>query len=244
MEIKLREVTKKFDKALALDKVSLTFGPGQIVAVVGLNGAGKTTLLRCLATIAGVSDGEIWFDGERLTRARLDLRKRFHFLPDFPFLFHGYSVVRNIGIMLNLYGRDVPGIEDLVMELLEELDLVPLVAHPVQGLSRGQSYKTALAGLIATDPELWLLDEPFASGMDPQGIRVFKERARAAAASGRTVIYSTQLLDMAEIFSDQICVLHEGQVRLHDSSAMVRSSELGAEQQLGTLFRKLREEKS
>ena len=63
------------------------------------------------------------------------------------------------------------------------------------------------------DPELWLLDEPFASGMDPQGIGVFREAAREAAGRGRTILYTTQIVDVVQRFSDRVCVLHEGEVR-------------------------------
>lgn len=79
-----------------------------------------------------------------------------------------------------------------------------------------------------------MLDEPFASGMDPNGILALKERAREAAARGRTVLYTTQILDVAEGFSDRVCILNKGEVYAYDSVAR-----LGA---LESIFRKLREE--
>jgi len=83
-------------------------------------------------------------------------------------------------------------------------------------LSRGQAYKAALAALLAVDAELLLLDEPFASGMDPNGITFLKREApRAAAARGNTVVYSTQILDIAETLSDRLLIIELGQVRYY-----------------------------
>jgi ABC-type multidrug transport system ATPase subunit len=86
---------------------------------------------------------------------------------------------------------------------------------PLGSMSRGQLYKAGLAGLLVVDPELWILDEPLASGMDPMGIAFFKREAKAAAQRGRTVVYTTQILEIAEKFSDRICVLDHGGLRLN-----------------------------
>ena len=82
----------------------------------------------------------------------------------------------------------------------------------MSSLSRGQQYKTALTAMIALDRELWLLDEPFASGMDPLGINAFKRHARHASKRGKTIVYTTQILEIVESFSDQVLVLNAGEL--------------------------------
>jgi ABC-type multidrug transport system ATPase subunit len=178
MKIALENASKKFAKVLALRNVTVTFEPGQIVGLVGPNGAGKTTLLRCLAGILVCDHGQIRYDGDQLQRDRLDLRRRFHFLPDFPVFLPAPTMIRHIGMMLRLYQADGDGSEERVLQLLRDFDLLPLAEAAPLALSRGQLYKAALAGLMAVDPEVWLLDEPFASGIDPQGISVFRRQAR------------------------------------------------------------------
>jgi len=128
------------------------------------------------------------------------------------------------------------------VELLGDFDLLPLSLRPVNSLSRGQAYKTALVALIAAQRELWLLDEPFASGMDPHGIEAFKRHTRAAAARGTTIFYSTQLLDVAERFSDRVCVIHKGEVRAFDSLARLRERAQDKDNVLAELFRQLRDD--
>jgi ABC-type multidrug transport system ATPase subunit len=209
MKVEMRSVSKRYGKTRALDKVSLEVVPGEIVSVLGANGAGKTTMLRCLSGIAGVDEGEVYYDDRAFRRDDLEARKGFFFLPDFPFLFWDQSVLRNIGIILRLYGADGSGIEERVLELMRDFDLLPLADSPAGALSRGQAYKTAIVALLATDTEVWLLDEPLASGMDPLGISALKRLAREAAGRGRTIVYSTQVLDVAERFSDRVCVIHQ-----------------------------------
>jgi len=213
MHIELLGVTKSYGRTRALDKISATFKPGEIVAVIGGNGAGKSTLLRCLAGLAAPDEGSVFADDEKLTRDCLGVRRRIMFLPDFPQLFPFLSPLDNIGQQLLIHEADRPEVEHRVAALLLELDLLPLADVPTATLSRGQSYKTALAALLAVDPEVWLFDEPMASGMDPQGLALFRREARAAVQRGRTIVYSTQMIEVAERFSDRVMVLSEGQLR-------------------------------
>lgn len=226
MHIELLGVTKRYGSIPALDRVRLDFAPGQIIALLGCNGAGKSTLLRCLAGVAVPDEGEIHYDGQPFRRDQLALRKRLYFMPDFPPLLPTENVARNLGLILKLYCADQPGVEERVIGLLKDFDLLPLVETLAASLSRGQAYKLSLVAGLAVQPELWLLDEPFASGLDPHGLNQFRRHARAAATRGATVIYTTQLLELAEKFSDRVCVIHNGEVKAFDSIA-------GLQQKLG-----------
>src|SRR3954463_8624490 len=170
MKIELRSDSKAYGRVQALDRVSVDIETSHIVALLGANGAGKTTLLRCLAGIAAPDGGAIMYNDEQFHRDNIELRRRLTFLPDFPVVFYEMTVLRHIGMVLRLYGVQDEGLEQRVLDLLRQFDLLTIAENPMNSLSRGQIYKAALVALIATDPELWLLDEPFASGMDPHGI--------------------------------------------------------------------------
>jgi ABC-2 type transport system ATP-binding protein len=241
MKIELRGVLKLYRSVRALDHVSLEIAPGQIISLLGPNGAGKTTLLRCLTGISVPDKGGVYFDDQEFRRDQLEVRRRMYFMPDFPLLFWDQSVLRNISIVLRLFEADQPGVEEKVLSLLNDFDLLPLALRPLNSLSRGQAYKSGLVAMLALDRELWLLDEPFASGMDPQGINAFKQHVRAAAARGRTIIYSTQLLDVAERFSDRVCIIHKGEVLHFDTLAALRERAQDKDNVLEEMFRNLRE---
>jgi ABC-type multidrug transport system ATPase subunit len=238
MKLELDGVSKFFGKTRALDEVSEVFEPGRIVAILGLNGAGKSTLLHCLAGILSLGEGRFTFDGEPFSRERVDLRRRFAFLPDFPLYFRWMNGLQHIGMVLRLYGKDTPDAQERVLDLLRGFDLIPLAGAKLITLSRGQIYKMALVALMAANPELWLLDEPMASGMDALGFREFRARARAAANAGATILYTTQILSVAEQFSDEVIVLHQGRVRARGAA-----SGLHASGELEQLLASLSEEK-
>ena len=239
MKIELRAVSKSYGRVRALDRASLEIGPGQTVAILGANGAGKTTLLRCLAGIAAPDAGTIHYNEALFERDNLEVRRKIFFLPDFPVVFFEMPVLRHIGMVLRVYEADKPGVEQRVLQLLKDFDLFTVAENPLNTLSRGQIYKAAMVALIATNPEIWLLDEPFASGMDPHGINMFKRYARAAIAQGHSIVYSTQILEVVEKFSDKVCILQNGEVRAFDSVSLLENNGQGG---LAEIFQQLREE--
>ncbi len=233
MQIELQGLTKRYGDAIALDDVWLEIAPGEIVAIVGANGAGKTTLLRCLAGINAPTSGTIRYDGETFRRDRLDLRKRLFLLSETPFLFHHDTfkvptLIDHVSLVLDAYELDETSnstrdnIAERVVALLDELKILPHAENNIASLSRGQLYKGALAALLAVDPQLWLLDEPLASGMDPSGISVLKQHCRAAAKRGRTILFTTQIMEVAQALADRICILHEGRVVAMDTVEQLR----------------------
>jgi ABC-2 type transport system ATP-binding protein len=241
MHVELEHVSKRFGAAAAIDDLSLEIEPGQIVALVGANGAGKSTLLRLLAAINVPTSGTVWLDGERLDRSRLDLRRRLASLPDMPPLDPRTNPLAHIASLIGLYEAERPGLEEFVVGLFDELDLLPVVDAHVSTLSRGEAYKTGLAALIAVDPDLWLFDEPLASGMDPQGLATFRKYAQKAAGRGKTVVYTTQILELAEQFADRIAILNGGRLHAFETVAELRGAANGRpEAVLGSIFADLR----
>ncbi len=178
-------ISKAFGGKSVLRQIREEFAPGRFVALLGLNGAGKSTLLHCLAGIVSLSEGRVHFDGQPFGRECVDLRRRFAFLPDFPLFFPTMNALQHIGMVLRLYGKDTPGAEERVVELLRSFDLLPVAEAALPSLSRGQLYKVALAAVIAANPDLWMLDEPMASGMDAMGLREFRSRAAPRPMPGR-----------------------------------------------------------
>lgn len=247
MHIEVDHVTKRFcDKAFlpsggieALDNVSLNIAPGEIVVVLGANGAGKTTLLRSLAGLAVPTTGEIRMDGERLERRRLDLRRRLMWFDAGQSYPDAMTVLRQISLLVSVYQAQRPGLERQVVELLQEFGILPLIDQQLQRLSRGQRVKATLVSLLAVDPELWLIDEPFASGMDPEGLEAFRRHARLAADRGRTIVYTTQILEVAERLADRVCILQAGKVVAYDSIERLRRQGADSPEELTQIYKRL-----
>lgn len=238
MTLSLQHLTKRYGRQTALDDISLDIPAGRIAAVMGRNGAGKTTLLRTIATVSSPDSGTILLDGRPLTRDALDLRRQLMFLPDYPVLFARDTVLKNLSIILRLYECDTEANVTRLTELLAEFDILECAEKNVTELSRGQAYKAALIALLAVQPRLWLLDEPFASGMDPNGLTALKRHMKRAAADGATVLFSTQILEVAEPLADVACILEKGRVAAFGTMQHLLTERGGLEE----IFAALREE--
>jgi len=224
VHIRAENLIKKFEWVAALNGLSWNIEPGQIVAVLGPNGAGKTTLMNALAGCLLLDSGRVLLDGEPFTPERTDLRRRLVFIPDVPPVPGGWSPLRFIGTALRLYRTPNERLDERVLEILGKLDLLPVALWKFRQLSRGQVYKAVLAAFLAADPEVWLVDEPFASGMDPRGLNCFKEYAREAAGRGHTLIFTTQTLEGAERIAERVCVLDRGKIKACAEAASLRES--------------------
>ena len=233
MHVELRNVSKTFGKIRALRDFDLNIPPSSVVALLGENGAGKSTFLRILAGLCVPDSGQVRCDGVVFDRENMELRKRLHFTPDMPLLLPDQTVGRNIATFASLYGTPPEGREEHVARWLADTGAAALLARTAGQLSRGQLWKAGLGCVAVVEPELWLVDEPFASGMDAVGMGAFRRLAAHLAARGGTVIYTTQMVEMAAEFSDHICVIRGDKRALWETSerarALIAADPAGAE---------------
>lgn len=223
MNLLLDSVSKRFGSFEALSSISLEIGPGQVLAVTGENGAGKTTLLRLLAGLLVPDLGRVFFDGALFSRKDMELRRRVYFTPDVPVLFQQDTVAANVAAIANLYGRPVQERSAEIAAFMEECGIAEAGLRKVNKLSRGQAWKAGMAAVFAVQPELWLVDEPFASGMDSAGLAAFRKLARQLVQQGSTVIFSTQLLEFAADFAGTVLVLRKRSPALHMTSTELKA---------------------
>ena len=241
MQVALENAKKRYGKLIALDAISLDFPEKSVVAVLGLNGAGKSTLLRVMGGVCTLDKGHVRYDNEAFHRERIDLRKRLLFTPEVPFYFPDKSVLRNIAAFLHVFERPTIGREQEIAALMDDMGIAELALREAGRLSRGQTWKMAVACAAAVKPELWLVDEPFASGMDVAGLAGFRKVARGLADAGGTVLYTTQLASLAVEFSDWVLLLNNGQVSRWEKTETIRAQLSQANGDVATLFPGLQE---
>ena len=213
MKMQLCGLSKGHGQNKIFDSIDARLEPGELVCLVGANGAGKTTLMKLMATLFAPSEGKILIDDEELDRNREDLRAKLHYLSDSPF-FLAKNPIGHICEAAVLYNRSLSEVKSQIVGWLEQFDLLDKAEHRISTLSRGQKYKVAFIGLLAAKPDLWLLDEPFASGVDPTGLSAIKRCISKACGAGHTVIYSTQIVEIAEQFADRVWVLHGSELKI------------------------------
>ena len=199
--IEVVELTKRYGKVLAVDRLSFRAAPGRVTGFLGPNGAGKTTTLRALVGLLHPTSGSATVLGRRY----VDLDEpgqRVGAILEVNAFHPGRSGRNHLRTLARAAGID----ERRVDEVLEEVDLTAAARRRVKGYSLGMKQRLALAGALLGHPEVLVLDEP-ANGLDPQGIRWLRDLLRRLADQGRTVLVSSHVLaEMAQLADDVVII--------------------------------------
>jgi len=198
-------LTKEFGEVTAVDRLTFSVEPGRVTGFLGPNGAGKTTTLRMLVGLATPTSGSATFGG----RSYVDLPEPQQSVGCvLEASFHpGRSGRNHLRVLAATAGAD----DGRIDQLLELVGLADAARRPAGGYSLGMKQRLALAGALLGDPDYLILDEP-ANGLDPEGIRWLRAFLRDFAATGRTVLVSSHMLNEVEATVDDIVVIGHGRL--------------------------------
>ena len=216
----LDKIGKSFGGFRAVDDLSFCVERGEIFGFLGPNGAGKTTTLRMILDIIPPTTGRMMVLG---SENALPVRHRIGYLPEERGLYRKMRAFETIAYFAAL--RGVPGREAKrrAMALLEEFGLGDFAKNRNESLSKGMAQKVQLLATIAHDPELLILDEPF-SGLDPINQATLEELIRRLQNEGRTIIFSTHVMEHAERLCDRFLILARSKKRFEGTLAEARDA--------------------
>lgn len=212
-----QQVTKRFGKQTALDKVSFSGQSGEIVALLGENGAGKTTAIRILLGLLQPEEGAARVMGLDSKAHGAEIRRRVGYMPDRPALYDWMTVTEIGWFAAGFYPL---GFQKHFQHLAQRFELPG--DRPIKALSKGMQGKVSLALAMAHEPQLLVLDEP-TSGLDPLVRREFLESMIDVAASGRTVLLSSHQIAEVERVADKIAIIRQGTLVLFESLEVLKS---------------------
>jgi putative spermidine/putrescine transport system ATP-binding protein len=207
----VRRITHRFGGTLALDDVSVEIPAGELVALLGPSGCGKTTLLRSIAGFVRPDAGEVLLDGERINDLPPGSRGVGIVFQSYA-LFPHMTVAENVGYGLKARGWAKAAIAARVEEVLELVRLKPLADRLPRALSGGQQQRVALARVIAVQPRILLLDEPFSALDRNLRLDMQIEIKRLQRELGITAVMVTHDQDEAMSMSDRIAVMNQGRI--------------------------------
>ena len=220
MTLQVRGLRHRFGARVALDGVDLTVQPGVLTGLLGPNGAGKTTLMRVLLGVIEADAGEVLIDGHEVGFAD---RQRWGYMPQERGLYPAMPAGEQLVYMARVHGIGKAEAHDRARALLEELGLGDRWADRTDKLSGGMQQRLQLGAALVHDPEVVVLDEPFA-GLDPVAIEELAITLRARVAAGVTVVLSSHQLDLVQDLCTEIVMIDRGRQVLAGSVAELRSS--------------------
>ncbi len=223
-------VTKRFSGHTAVHQLSLDVPGGGIFGLLGPNGAGKSTTIRLIMGILQPDEGRVTLFGS--DRGSRRLSERIGYLPEERGLYKKMQVLEHLTFLGEVKGMPRAEARKRALAWLERLGIGAWAQKKVEDLSKGMQQKVQFAGALLHDPELLILDEPF-SGLDPVNAQVMKDIVVELARSGRTVLFSTHVMEQAERMCDRIAIIARGEVVVGGTLAQVKADFGGRHVALG-----------
>ena len=218
--VKLDGVSKSFREFTAVKELSLAVRPGRVFGLLGPNGAGKTTTIRMIVNITAPDDGSILLFGRKIDA---EVQNRIGYLPEERGLYRRMKVVDQLRFFAELKDVRRKEIDSKIDDWLARVKLSEWKHKKSMELSKGMQQKIQFITCVIHDPDLLILDEPF-SGLDPINVELLKEIVLDLKRAGKTIIFSTHQMEVAEKICDDICLLNRSQKIFEGSLREIKSS--------------------
>lgn len=217
--LEVRQLTKRFGSFTAVDGISFTLKPGEILGVLGPNGAGKTTTIQMLLGVVTPTAGSIHMFGLDLARHRESILQQVNFSSTYISLPMSLTVEENLRVVARLYG--IPDPETRIDEVVRTLEMEEFRGKVTRKLSSGQMTRVTLAKALLTEPKILFLDEPTAS-LDPDIAHKIRDVLKAArTATGLSMLYTSHNMQEMEAMSDRIIFLQRGKIVAEGTAAEI-----------------------
>jgi ABC-2 type transport system ATP-binding protein len=211
--IELAHVSKSYNrgKIKAVDDLTLTVKPGEIFGFLGPNGAGKTTTIKMIVGLLRPEAGRIAVEGHDVAKEPLAAKQVTTYVPDFPAVYERLTGLEYLNFIGDVYGVSKADRLERIQKWLEIFELAAAVTNPIQSYSHGMKQKIVLTAALLPAPRVMVLDEPLV-GLDPRAAHQLKEMFREHCDQGKTLFFSTHIMEVAEKLCDRIGIIHKGRL--------------------------------
>ena len=208
--IKIESVTKKFNKTVALDNLSLTIKKGELFSLLGENGAGKSTLIKILCGLTSLTSGSATIKGLNVVNEVDKIKNFISICPQESAVASNLTVRENLILIANLYGKFKKEAEEIANKMINLFDLNEKANEKAKKLSGGQKRRVSLAVSLISEPEILFLDEP-TLGLDVRARRNLWQIINSLKQK-TTILLTTHYMEEAEALSDRIAIIEKGKL--------------------------------
>jgi ABC-2 type transport system ATP-binding protein len=209
--IEAQGLTKRYGDFAAVDNVSLSLRAGEIVGFLGPNGAGKTTTIKMLTGLMPADEGTVLVNGHDLKTEPIAAKSSFALVPDTPNLYGKLKAIEYLRFMGQLYRVPPDVAEQRIEQMLSLFELEGRAGDYLDSFSHGMQQKVAISGAFVHDPSIVFMDEPTV-GLDPRSARLVKDLMISRRQNGRSVFFSTHILEIAQAMCDRVIIINRGQI--------------------------------
>ncbi|MBT9133842.1 MAG: ABC-type transporter ATP-binding protein EcsA [Firmicutes bacterium] len=211
--LSIRNVSKSYvkDGVNVVDNLNLEVAPGEIFGFLGPNGAGKTTTIKMTVGLLKQDKGSITVNGHDTRQNPLATKSSIGYVPDNPDLYDKLRAIEYINFVADVYGIGTAARQQRLLRLARMFEIHDAMSDLIGSFSHGMKQKLALTAALIHEPPLLILDEPMV-GLDPRSAHLFKELMNEHCSQGKTVFFSTHILDVAERLCHRVGILRRGRL--------------------------------
>ncbi len=210
--IEINNVSKSYNgKKKVLKDVSFKINNGEIFAFIGHNGAGKTTMIKSIMGILDFEEGDILIDGKSIKEEPLECKRIMAYVPDNPDLYENMKAIQFINFICDMYEVPESIRRENTIKYARMFEIEDKLNDDISSFSHGMKQKVALIAALAHNPKILIMDEPFV-GLDPKAVYDMKEIMKNMAQDGKTIFFSTHILDVAEKLCDRVAIIKDGMI--------------------------------
>ena len=207
--IEIKNVSKTYNgKKKVLKNISFKIEGGEIFAFIGHNGAGKTTMIKCIMGILDFEEGDILVDNKSIKEEPLECKRIMAYVADNPDLYENMKAIDFINFICDMYEVSEDIRRENTLKYAKIFEIEDKLNDDISSFSHGMKQKIALIAALAHDPKVLIMDEPFV-GLDPKAVYDMKEIMRDMAKDGKTIFFSTHILDVAEKLCDRVAIFKD-----------------------------------
>lgn len=209
--ITIRNLSKSYGQKEVLKNINLDIYKGQIIGYIGPNGAGKSTTVKVMLGLIGEYEGEVNIFGSNIKNGDIEYKKKIGYVPETAEVYENLTAREYLTFIGELYGMDYEKANKKAEKLMELFGIKDVYDARLSSFSKGMKQKALIISALINDPDILFLDEPL-SGIDANSVMVFKEVLAELARNGKTIFYSSHIMEVVEKLSDRIILINNGEI--------------------------------
>jgi ABC-2 type transport system ATP-binding protein len=209
--VSIRNLRMSYGEKAVLKGIDLDICGGQIIGYIGPNGAGKSTTVKILLGILDGFTGTVKVFGEDISNGSVEYKRRIGYVPETAEVYDSLTAHEYLTFIGEIYGLDFEAVDQKAQKLMALFDIEDVYHSRISSYSKGMKQKLLIIASLLHNPDLLFFDEPL-SGLDANSVMVFKEVMTMLAAEGKTIFYSSHIMDVVEKISSRIILINDGQI--------------------------------
>lgn len=209
--IEIKNVTKKYGDKAAIKDISFDVKDGEIFGFIGHNGAGKTTMIKSLVGILNFDNGDILINNKSIKEDPIACKLEMAYVPDNPDLYENMKAIDFINFVCDMYETEENVRKENIEKYSKMFEMENKLNDDISSFSHGMKQKVALIAALSHEPKVLIMDEPFV-GLDPKAVFDIKSVMKEMTKEGKTIFFSTHILDVAEKLCDRVAIIKNGNI--------------------------------